>query len=114
MHAYLLAKHRVGNVYVEALKRDLDRFGRCDRALEYLLKAVELEPSNSQAAVQLSVGLALGVCSIQATGQSVPPEYVRHARSTAHRAMRLDPESSGPCSALGMICDCECASGKRA
>jgi hypothetical protein len=92
VHAHLFAKHGVGNVYLEMFRAELAKDGRCERAVEYLMKAVDAEPESPQATAQLAGVLALGISSLGSTGRDVPAGQLRFAKRIALRAKDLNPD----------------------
>jgi tetratricopeptide (TPR) repeat protein len=102
-----LAKHGAGNVYLEIFRAELVKYGRCDRAVDYLAKAVHAEPDNPDASSQLAGVLALAISSLRSTGRDVPDAQLRFAKRIALRARELNPHNYSPYSALGILCDNE-------
>ena len=107
LHAHLFARRGLGNVYLEMFRRDLRRYGNCDRAVEYLAKALDAEPANAEAACHLAVILALDISTLAPTDRKIDKEQIGFAKEAASRALRLAPSDDLPYSAWGIICDVE-------
>jgi len=115
IQATMMASKGIGNVYLEHVHRELRRKGFCETTVEFLLKALELNPDDIEALEILSAGLTLQLSFEAAVGDIkdiVKTHIIHDIRRLIKKALKSTPKNASFYIDLGILRDLEGKHGK--
>lgn len=108
--AIIMARTGIGNIYLELINREIERKGFCDTTIDFLFKALELDPNNIDALEKLSLGLTtqLSFQTWVKDGRNIiGHNAIRQIRELAKRGWKIDPNRPSFYMVLGILRDLE-------
>jgi tetratricopeptide (TPR) repeat protein len=108
--AMMMARSGVGNIYLELINREIERKGFCDTTIDFLFKALELDPNNIDAIEKLSLGLTVQISFqtwVDGRKNIIGHDVIRQIRELAKRGWKIDPNRPSFYMVLGVLRDLE-------
>ncbi len=109
--ATLLAQHNLGNIYTDALKKELSRTGSVKKSTRFLKKALDVNPNDSDALALLASSISLHLSLLKRLGQRTDSkEFVYkfgYAKTLAQKGIQLYPYNHNFIDVLGILLDTE-------
>lgn len=108
--AIMMARGGIGNVYLEHLRREVKRNGFCRTTIDFLSKALELNPNDESALEMLSSALTLQLSFqtwLENRKNIIESDTIYNIRQIAKRGLKVNPNNDSFYTILGILRDLE-------